>query len=134
MGVATMAMDYSAVSRFIVPLAVIVLVSLASIGFLVLMIRRVGKKSKSADWSRVRVELSYIPKCPKCGLAMKEGFILARGGIQWREQPTPFPLASFWTGLESTSNVGPGVRYNRAWRCESCRVLTVDHNYLLTGK
>ena len=129
-----MAMDYGAFSRIILPLGVLVLISLVSIVFLVLMIRKVGKKSKSADWSRVRAELSYIPKCPKCGLPMKEGFILARGGIQWREKPTPLPMASFWTGLESTSNVGMSVKYNRAWRCESCRVLTVDHNYLLTGK
>jgi predicted nucleic-acid-binding Zn-ribbon protein len=63
--------------------------------------------------------MSFSLKCPKCGKAMEEGYLLehTHGGmrpVSWLEGP---PQKSFWTGLAIKGRANVPIRTFRCTRC-----------------
>lgn len=71
-------------------------------------------------------------QCPRCRRPMARG--CSFGGIGWRgDLAPPIKLLTVTTSLlPNTLSMSLRVRVNRAWRCESCKLLLIDHRRLLS--
>ena len=74
------------------------------------------------------------PRCPCCGEPMQSGYVRAPTGIQWRdESQKPLRWRFIWNALPHTLDWWT-FRENRAWRCDQCQTLTIDHSRSLPAK
>jgi hypothetical protein len=109
------------------------LVALASALFLLYF----WKKMKAVTTATAKVppaDLDGRIKCPRCGRDMAHGFIIAPRGIMWQDSTDKRAglVAAPWNVLENTLSMTMRPQRNSAWRCASCRVLTVDHSVMIS--
>lgn len=111
------------------------------IGALVGMLAVVAVAGLRAQRKLKRVaqsSLGRLPqvRCSKCGKEMEEGFV-AIGGMSWRPFGT-LPRKTTGSG-EKLKNTGAdqvsqlfslGIPENRAFRCNNCSLVLVDHSEL----
>lgn len=83
----------------------------------------------------LRSDASDIPahNCPNCGRPMQTGFALAGKGVAWREASQKYTLwqMTIFGSLPNTVNKGFTRRENRAWRCETCQLILMDHSEMV---
>ncbi len=115
------------------------------IGVLVVMLAVVAIAGLRAQRNVKRVaqsSLGRLPeaRCSKCGNQMEEGFV-AIGGMSWR--PFGSPLRKTTGSGEKLKNTGAdqissvfslGIPENRAFRCNNCLLVLVDHSQLYVFK
>jgi len=83
-------------------------------------------------------ELNALPhyRCPKCGVSMKPGLAVAGKGVFWRpiEGNTRSWLFGRSKPLPNTMNWNMRPYENRAWLCEQCNYLLLDHSAMVRVK
>ena len=102
------------------------------LGFTFFAIKAMERKNREfRTYDTVDRNTAYL--CPRCGQAMDNGFAVAGRGISFRrdgEKPAgPFILAG--SMLENTVNMTFSNRENRAFRCQACRYVLIDHSCLI---
>ena len=112
-------------------LIIMLIATIIPLGILLMIIRNIYKRNKSfmtyTDY--LPYDLQDVP-CPRCQETMDPGFIMAGKGMQWRKQRDSF--TTFKLGLENTMNVTMTTKENRAWHCENCRMLVIDHSTMIS--
>ncbi len=73
-------------------------------------------------------------RCPKCGKPMQSGFATGARGIFWcdadRKNANFFaPLGAL---LPNTTSLGFKRLMNRGWKCESCHLILIDNNSMIS--
>lgn len=72
-------------------------------------------------------------RCPSCGAAMEQGWVLMGKGAIWAERdrgrPGAFSLVT--QALPNTLSFRPRPAANMAWRCAECQVLLIDYTKLV---
>ena len=119
----------TAASSPILFVATVALLPLVALGLLILAVRRRNSVVASAG-DHPHQDVS----CPGCGREMAPGYVLAGRGIHWRgagEGPIG-PFATILGALPNTISLSFRPRENRAWRCEACSILVVDHAALVS--
>ncbi|HBG98866.1 MAG TPA: hypothetical protein DDY29_09135 [Rhodobacteraceae bacterium] len=73
--------------------------------------------------------------CPTCGAPMPAGAVLLGRGANWAPHGAarPGPLATVFGTLPNTLSLALPPALNRAWHCEGCRILVVDHSALVAS-
>jgi len=71
--------------------------------------------------------------CPQCGAPMQQGWVLLGKGAIWSERAAGRPGAFSHLGqaLPNTISMQLKPAANMAWRCDACRILTVDYDKLV---
>jgi len=90
---------------------------------------RLNREYKSYD----EIDRYIAYTCPKCGMVMENGFVMAGKGICYRADEAK-PLSQFIgpkTLLKNTMNMTMSTKENVAWRCRDCNYILVDHSYLI---
>ena len=115
------------------------------IGLLVVMLAIVAIAGLRAQRNVKRVAQSSLGRlsevrCSKCGNQMEEGFV-AIGGMNWRSFGSPLRKTTGSgeklknTGADQISSVfSLGIPENRAFRCNNCHLVLVDHSQLYVFK
>lgn len=72
-------------------------------------------------------------RCPACGAAMAQGWVmLGKGAIYTpRGRGVPGTFAHIGQALENTISLALRPAANMAWHCPSCRLLLIDHAKLI---
>lgn len=113
-------------------LAAAVMVAVLGAG-LIIFFRRVMKRPKVLPLGRVLTQISYSVRCPKCRADMSRGFCAAPRGVFWRgENEKTSRFLPVWKALPNTMNTGWSVAENKAWHCERCNIIVIDHSFLIT--
>jgi hypothetical protein len=109
------------------------LAALAATVFILYVWKRL-KALTTATTSVAPADLDGRVKCPRCGRLMTAGFVVTPRGIIWRDtvQAPPGIVAAPWNVLENTLSMKMRPERNQAWRCEPCRVLTIDYSVLIS--
>lgn len=64
--------------------------------------------------------------CPRCGAAMREGYLPLLAPIHWRDPGDPIGLPTVFTGLPGTVGWRGRARV-AAFRCAPCGIVTLRH-------
>lgn len=114
-------------------LASVVILTSAFLIFVLYQLRKLAKNTKVVDYDEINSNRQISYSCPKCAVEMKRGFIVAGKGIVWRNE-TEKPKSIFTAihkSLGNTINLTMSVKENRAWKCDSCEYLLIDHSTLV---
>ena len=72
--------------------------------------------------------------CPECNNKMDSGFRIANQGIFWTTELKGIYLKQLTsTPLTNTAAVYARNNGNKAWKCDKCKLILIDHNRLLTN-
>jgi hypothetical protein len=103
-----------------------------AIGFLIWLVVWIERRNRTVpddpalwpDWAH---------SCPKCGAPMSEGWVLLGKGAIWSDRAAgrPGSFASIGKTLPNTLSLRLRPAANMGWRCERCRVLTIDYDKLV---
>jgi len=109
------------------------LVLMAFIVFILIKIRKRSKRNKVIDYDQAKLTIDADYKCPKCNEDMGKGYIVAGKGIIWRKDQDKITsmFATIFRALENTINFTMSMKENKAWRCENCKYILVDHSTLV---
>ncbi|GEM_PF-781961 len=71
--------------------------------------------------------------CPKCNQQMEKGYAVAgRGIIYQKEDSKPIsPFSTILSVLDNTMSLSFQPAVNRAWHCNTCKYLILDHSKLI---
>jgi len=104
----------------------------AALFALLLIVRRIDKRNRTVpDDPQLWYGRDY--PFPTCGASMERGWVLMGKGAIWspHNRGKPGAFSNIGSALPNTLSLSmrPGV--NMAWRCEPCRMLTLDHDKLV---
>ena len=72
-----------------------------------------------------KLDLENI-NCPKCGLAMTEGYLPPIGGVSWRDKDDPVGIPTILSGLPGTTFWVKRPKLH-AFHCKDCRIITFKY-------
>ena len=114
-------------------IAIVALPTAAFLIFVFYQLKKLAKNTKVVDYDEINSQGQISYSCPKCGVEMKRGFIVAGRGIVWRNE-TEKPKSIFTAihkSLGNTINLTMSVKENRAWKCDNCKYVLIDHSTLV---
>ena len=103
--------------------------------FIWILMRRILKKNKVVQVEKSSLNWKEL-KCPNCERIMEEGYAFAGKGIFWAAKSAKKPGAFSYIGqaLENTLSISLRPALNMAWRCNSCKMILIDHSRMLKIK
>lgn len=108
------------------------LVAIGALGFLWWLVRHLGRHNRAEPEHRgLWDDRDY--RCPHCGAAMEQGWVLLGKGAIWspRAKGRPGSFSHIGNALDNTISLSLRPAANMAWRCGGCRLLLVDHSRLI---
>ncbi|TAK50751.1 MAG: hypothetical protein EPO24_16480 [Bacteroidetes bacterium] len=124
-------------SQRILIIVIAVLVALSSLAVVLFFLLRAYRKNNrviNEDEDMHGALAQY--NCPKCSQQMKKGFALAGRGIiyQPEEHARISSFVTIMSVLENTMSMSLPPAVNRAWHCDTCKYLILDHSTLIRQK
>jgi len=113
-------------------LTVALIIALLAIGTLLALVYWVGRRNRVvADDPALWSGRDY--PCPQCGAPMRQGWVMLGKGAIWSERAAgrPGAFAHIGQALPNTISMQLKPAANMAWRCDACRILTIDHDKLV---
>jgi predicted RNA-binding Zn-ribbon protein involved in translation (DUF1610 family) len=106
--------------------------ALLAIATLLALVYWVGRRNRSVNDDPALWNGRDYP-CPECGAPMQQGWVLLGKGAIWSERAAGRPGAFSHIGqaLPNTISMRLKPAANMAWRCDACRILTVDYDKLV---
>ena len=108
------------------------LIAVAALLALFWLVRRVTARNRSvANDPALWRDRDY--RCPDCGVAMQQGWVLLGKGAIWSPlgRGKPGTFSHIGSSLENTISLSVPPALNMAWHCPSCRILLLDHDKLV---
>ena len=99
--------------------------------FLFFLRKMIRRHSNYRSFDELKREGAESFKCPRCGNQMDYGFRMANQGIIWRLEQEKMQMVAPQRMLENTMNFTMKNKENPAWHCKGCKLIIIDHNYLV---
>lgn len=112
------------------------LIGISSISFLLFFLFKTYKSNNRVIDEEEDIQGAVHYQCPKCNQQMERGMALAGRGIIYKADDGQ-PISSFSTinqVLENTLSMSLPPAFNRAWHCNNCKYLLLDHSVLVRRK
>ena len=100
--------------------------------FLLWVLRRIGRGTREVTGGPGLWD-GRDYRCPACGTAMDQGWLLFGRGAVWspRGRGQPGALTGITAALPNTISLSLRPACNMAWHCPRCQLLVADHSKLV---